>query len=113
MALMNEAMSKEDWERQDKGLPPIKRKVTPRPEPKAPEIKHQVSLKGIKFERLISVNRSNTRNKDNMTFIGYEVVMEVKEGATVKSLGGWVPEAEWMEFVRAHRSQINMAALQV
>ncbi len=113
MALMQEAISREDWERQDKGLPPLKRKATPRPEPEKPDIKDQISLKKVDFQRLLSVHRENRKNKEKVTFIGYIVKMEVKEGVGVKTIGGWVPEADWMEFLRFNRGKINMEALQV
>jgi len=113
MPIMQEAIPKEDWERMDKGLPPIKRKQEPRPEPEKPKMNDQISLKKIDFQRLISVNRENRRNKDRTTFIGYIVKVEIKDGAGIKTLGGWVPEEEWLEFLRYHRGKINMEALQV
>lgn len=113
MALMQEAMSREDFERSEKGLPPLKKKSVPRPEPEKPKVKDQISLKGINFQGLLSVKRDNQRNAEGQIFIGYTVRMEVKDGAGVKTLGGWVPESEWQEFMRYHRGKINMEALQV
>ena len=113
MALMQEAIPREDWERQDRGLPPISRKAPPKPEPAKPKIDDQISIKKINFHALLSARRENRKNKEGTTFIGYVVRLEVKEGARVKALGGWVPEADWMEFIRNHRGKINMEALQV
>ena len=113
MPIMQEAIPKEDWERMDKGLPPIKRPIIQRPEPEPLQGKDQISLKGIKFVNLISVKRENRKNKEGMNFIGYLVKVEVKDGAGVKTLGGWAPEADWLEFLRNHRGRINMEALQV
>jgi hypothetical protein len=113
MPIMQEAVPKEDWERMEKGLPPINRKPEPRPDPENPKVDDQISLKKIDFQRLISAKRENRRNKDKVLFIGFSVRMEIKEGAGVKSLGGWVPEAEWLEFLRINRGKINMEGLQI
>jgi hypothetical protein len=129
MPLMQEAMSREEWERKELGLPPLKKKKVERPEPTPPKVDKLLSFKEVpldRFVRLISVKRNNIKNKDGVSFIGYDVEMEIKSKDKKKPLdkilseesetyliSGWFPEGEWMQFLRHMRSRIDLSMLQM
>lgn len=115
MPLMQEAIPREDWEAMDRGERVPKRKSTPRPEPAAPKIAGQISVRGVDFQRLMSIKRDNRRNSTGMMFIGFQITLEAKEKGTagVKTLSGWIPEVEWLELLRVNRDKINVSMLQV
>jgi len=117
MALQREAMSREDFERADKGLPPIKKKKIVRPEPERPEIKNELSAKDIKSEDfidLMSAKRNVIKNGEGIRFIGFDVVIKVvakgpggrpaqsKDGKPVppKIVNGWMDEGNFLELRR-------------
>jgi len=58
--MAQEAMSKENWERIDKGLPPIKKVKIVRPEPEKPKIENEIKFDDIAktFVSLESAKRS-------------------------------------------------------
>jgi len=130
MPLMQEAMIREEWERKELGLPPLKKKKVERPDPVPPKVDKLLSFKEVpldRFVRLISVKRNNIKNKDGVSFIGYDAEMEIKvevksqkpldkilseEGKTY-ILSGWFPEGEWMQFLRNMRSRIDLSMLQM
>jgi len=113
------------------GLPPLKKKKkVERPDPVPPKVDKLLSFKEVpldRFVRLISVKRNNIKNKDGVSFIGYDAEMEIKvevksqkpldkilseEGKTY-ILSGWFPEGEWMQFLRHMRSRIDLSMLQM
>jgi hypothetical protein len=126
---MQEAMSRDEWERKELGLPPLKKKKVERPDPVFPKVDKLLSFKEIpldRFVRLISVKRSNIKNKDGVSFIGFDVEMEIKSKEKKKPLdkiisedpetyilAGWFPEGEWMQFLRNMRSRIDLSMLQM
>jgi hypothetical protein len=119
MALMRESMSKEDFDRAEQGLPPIKRTVAPRPEPEPPDVKERILFKDIPldmFSRLLNARFRSMRNKDGMRFTGFDVEIElsIKEGKEehTETLRGWMPETEWLLFLRNARSKIDYKVVQ-
>lgn len=119
MPLMRESMSKEDWDRQEQGLPPIKRKVEPRPEPEPPEIGDMILFKDVPidlFSRLLAAKFKMVKNKDGMRFAGFDVEIELsmKEGKEEHTdvVKGWMPETEWLLFLRSARSKIDYRIVQ-
>jgi len=135
MPLMQEAMSRDEWERKELGLPPLKKKKVERPDPVPPKVDKLLSFKEVpldRFVRLINVKRNNIKNKDGVSFIGFDVDMEIKSAGTVKVkdknkpldkilaeesetylISGWFPEGEWMQFLRHMRSRIDLSMLQM
>ena len=129
MPLMQEAMSREEWERKELGLPPLKKKKVERPDPVFPKVDKLLSFKEVpldRFVRLINVKRNNIKNKDGVSFIGFDVDMEIKAKEKKKTLdkimseepetyiiSGWFPEGEWMQFLRHMRSRIDLSMLQM
>lgn len=132
MALMQEAMTREDWERKEKGLPPIKKEKIVRPEPEHPKVERLVTCSSVPFDRfvrIISSKRNNLKNKDGVRFIGFDVEIEVKykiqpkkadsEEAETKEpkenyvIAGWMPEGEWLQLLRSLRNKIDLSMLQM
>jgi hypothetical protein len=126
---MQEAMSREEWERQDKGLPPLKKEKIVRPEPNPPKVEKVIKFDAIpldRFVRLLNVKRNMAKNEDGMRFIGYDVEMEIKYKAKKQKplekvlseeeeketyiLSGWMPEGDWLQFVRTMRKQLDLNA---
>jgi len=122
--MMNEAMSQENFERQEKGLPPVKRKKIERPEPDKPEIENEIKFKDIDttlFNDLKSAKRNVVKNKDGVRFIGFDVVMSVyqkgafgrpKKTENGKSVDpdivtGWMDEGNFLELTRNFRETIK------
>jgi hypothetical protein len=135
MPLMAEAMSKAEWDMMEAGKRIPKRVVEPRPEPEMPKVDGLILFESIpqeRFVRLVSAKRGSIKNNDGMSFVGYEVAFEIKytEGSKkVKKskaldkileeeketyiLSGWMPEGEWMKFLRAMRTKIDLGVLQM
>ena len=132
MPLMQEAMSRSEWERQEAGLPPLKKKKVARPEPEPPKVDKLLNFKDLpldRFVRLVSVKRRTIKNKDGVSFIGFDVEMEIKyKGKKQKPLdkimseepeaetyilSGWFPEGEWYQFCRSMRTRIDLSILQM
>jgi len=122
MALMKEAISKDDFERAEKGLPPLKLKKEPRPEPEKPEVQDEITFEDISgFIELLRAERKTIRNAEGIRFIGYsvEIMLEGKKkpGRPKESekeipieptvLEGWMCEGDFLKLVRTYRKDIN------
>lgn len=124
MAIMKEAMTQANWDRAEKGLPPFKPKVIRRPEPEKPEIKNEIKFKDIKiddFIELTEAKKSVIKNKEGMRFIGYDVIIKLKQkgpfgrpkktekGEPVgpKIVTGWMGEGNFLELSRTFRETIR------
>jgi len=122
---MKEAMDLQDWERMDKGLPPLPKKRVIIPEPKFPVIENLLKFKDIpldRFDKLISARRRTIKNEDGVTFIGMDVIIELKgkrkagrpltnkeeEVFESETIRGWMQEGEWYELYRHAREKIDM-----
>lgn len=124
MAIMQEAMTQENWERTEKGLPPLKPKKIVRPEPEKPEVENQIYFENIKpelFARLDSAKRRTIKNAQGVRFIGFDITMhmyqkgafgrpkEVEKGvlAAPEKLSGWMLEGDFLSLTRTCREKIN------
>ena len=122
MAIMQEAMTKDNFERTEKGLPPIEPKKVVRPEPQKPEIQDEITFKDITgFIELLRAERKMIKNAEGMRFIGYsvEIMLEGKKkpGRPKESekeipieptvLEGWMGEGDFLKLVRTYRKEIN------
>ena len=125
MPMMNEAMSKSDWERQDSGLPPLKRKVPVRKDPEKPKNTDIIVFKDLpldRFVRLVDAEPYSIKNKEGVRFIGYNVQFEIKYAEASKKkpedpqtyfIKGWMPEGEWLTFVRNMRGKVDFSNIQM
>lgn len=124
MPLMQEAMTKENWERSEKGLPPLKPKKITRPEPERPVIEKEIKFSDIPvdwFKTLDKATMNTLKNKDGMRFIGYDVEISLgknKTGAITneeknypKSMKGWMDEGSFLSLVRTFRKQIDVQVI--
>ena len=118
MPLMKEAMSKEDFDRAEKGLPPIKKEKSVLPDPKKPITDKEIFLSDVEAlgefysVELVSASRKMIKNEDGITFIGFEVSIEFlpKDGEKsedIPKMDGWMVEGEFLAFVRTYRKKIN------
>jgi hypothetical protein len=130
MALMKEALSKEDYDRIEKGLPPIKHERMPRPEPVKPIIDNEITMADVTIEgytiELESAKKHPLKNEQGIIFIGFDVVInlnlivkkkgpgrpkEKDESLEPKILEGWMLEGEFLALVRTYRKQIDQQVI--
>ena len=122
MAIMQEAMTKADFERAEKGLPPFKPKKVVRPEPETPEVEDEIKFEDTQgFIELLRAERKTVKNAEGVRFIGYSVEIMVegkkKPGRPKESekeipveprvLEGWMCEGDFLKLVRTYRKEIN------
>lgn len=122
--MMKEAMTRANFERTEKGLPPFKPEIIKRSEPEKPEIKNEIKFKDIKlddFIELTEAKRSIVKNTEGVRFIGFDVVMKLKqkgpfgrpkktengEPAGPKIVTGWMDEGNFLELMRTFRETIR------
>ena len=108
---MKGAMTQEEYERWDKGLPPLPQKKEPEPaEPEPPKVDNLLSLDKLELEKIGAVlegRRKGIRNKDGVMFVGFNVTMKMrdemgKDGKIIpgKQLSGWMTGADFHKFRR-------------
>ena len=122
MAIMQEAMTRANWERVEKGLPPFKVKKESRPEPEKPAIEDEITFKDISgFIELLRAEKKVIKNVEGVRFIGFsvEIMLEGKKkpGRPKESekeipveprvLEGWMCEGDFLKLVRTYRKEIN------
>jgi hypothetical protein len=128
--LQNEAMTKENFERQEKGLPILKPTVEPRPVPIMPVIEKELTIADIPdgYEvNLESAKKHILKNEVGVMFIGYDVNIDLfpsrkkkkpgrpKESDKIEleplTLEGWMFEGKFLEFIRTYRKQIDQQVI--
>jgi len=129
MPLMAEAMTKENFERIEKGLPPLKPKRIVKPEPKRTDVNNEIKFDYIPIDDFLELEyakRNTVKNEDGMRFIGFDVSMILKTTAQLKrkagrpkesekeeisnepkTLTGWMDEGNFLTLVRNVRKKIN------
>lgn len=129
MPLMQEAMTKENWERQERGLRPLKANTVKRPEPKKPDIDNEIKFEDIPIEDFVELEyakRNTLKNEEGVRFLGYDVSMILNANAKLKrkpgrpkesekeevsngpkTLSGWMDEGNFLTLVRHVRKKIN------
>lgn len=112
-------MTKENFERMEQGLRPVKPKVEPRPEPKKPIVDNEVKLSQIPDGYTVKLEqafRKSVRNENKVLFIGYEVLIELIPEPREKGPGrppepktimGWMIEGEFLALLRKYSKQID------
>jgi hypothetical protein len=104
MKAIIEAMPLEDFERMEKGLPPRPKKQVVIPEPEPPVVDNQIYFKNFPANKeiiKIEGRRRSVKNKDGMTFIGYDLVVIFRDES---SISGWAPEEDFQKIRRAARA---------
>lgn len=104
MPIMKDMMSKEDYERWDKGLPISKKHKPTMDDPEQPTVKKQIEADSISMRDLESIagQKRNVRNKDGVTFIGYDVQIQVKDEKPRK---GWMTDGDLIKIRKAIRGR--------
>ena len=93
---MNEAILKTDFDRQERGLPPIPKVKVVREEPERPIVPDEITFADIPqgeiFEFSARLRHPTIRNEAGMLFTGYDTYVECRDG-TVKQ--GWMIEGQF------------------
>jgi len=124
--MQQEAIDREDWERQDKGLAPLPKKKIVILSQKEPDVENQVKFDDIpldRFVKLISARRRSIVNEQGARFIGYDVIVELKgkrkagrpkedaEEPQSEILSGWMIEGNWLKLYRHIRDKIDLSRM--
>lgn len=124
--MLQEAVTKENWERMEKGLPPLKPKQEKKEDPVSPVISNEIKLSDIPPNcdvQLDHAQRNTVRNEQGMRFIGFDVIMTCvpkKKGpgkpptGTItepKTIEGWLAEGAFLELIRLHRKEIDQQVI--
>lgn len=131
MPLMQEAVSKENWDRMEKGLRPLKPERVVIPEPEKPVVENEIKFDDIpnNYEvELEHAQRKSIRNAHGILFIGFDITLnlvpiEKKRGPgrppkepdetilEAKTLTGWMLEGEFLKLVRTYRKKIDQQVI--
>jgi len=100
MPIMKDMMDKTDWERLNKGLPVEKKAKPVFDDPKQPAVRWQIDVSSISAKDLESITgqRKNVHNKEGVTFIGYDVQIQVKDEKLRK---GWITDGDLIKLKKA------------
>jgi len=94
MTILNEAVLREDWERAQKGLPPLPKKKVVRPEPEFPEIQNRILFENVELTpglKLLVKQRDNLKNSEGVILTGFKVAIEIEPG---KVQQGWLGDGD-------------------
>jgi hypothetical protein len=127
--MAQEAMTVENFERWQKGLPPLKPKKVVRPEPEKPKIGNEIKFQDIPVDDFVELEyakRNTVQNAEGARFIGFDVSMILNPSAQLKRkpgrpkesekeeistepkvLSGWMAEGSFLELLRTCRKKIN------
>jgi hypothetical protein len=99
MVLRRESMTEANYQRWERGLPPIKETQPKKEDPALPIVTGQLRLDDIPNEpmRDIGVRRHNVKNEEGMRFIGYDLCLVFEGGESVE---GWLLEADFEQLKR-------------
>ena len=60
---------------------------------------------------LESAKRSSKQNAEGISFVGYEVKIDLISKKDTLTLEGWMIEGEFMQFLRNHKKQIDTQSI--
>lgn len=89
-----EAISKTDFDRQEKGLPLIPRVREVKPDPIPPVVPDELKFNDLPEGEIyeFSARRRVEKNETETRFTGYTIYLETRKGKTIE---GWLPEGEF------------------
>lgn len=89
-----EAITLENFQRSEKGLPPIKVKKEPRPEPEKPTVEDEITFEDLPDTEIFefSGRRRVEKNEAGTRFTGYTIFLETRSG---EILEGWLDEGNF------------------
>lgn len=114
MPLMKEAMTGANFDRVEQGLAPLKPKVVEKIDPGKPTIDDEILSSDVKSGykvKLVYAHRVRKQNEEGISFIGYEVEINLTLKKEVLTLNGWMVEGEFLTFVRNNREQIDQSVI--
>jgi hypothetical protein len=112
--LLREAMTKDNFDRVERGLSPLKPKVVERADPKPPSMDDEILSSDVKEGykvKLEYANRVAKKNEEGVSFMGYEVKINLLLKKETLTLKGWMIEGEFLTFVRNNREQIDQSVI--
>jgi len=112
MTIMNEAVLRNDWERMQKGQPPLPKQKVVRPEPEPPRVENQIKFEDVPLTstlRLLSKVRDNLKNSEGIAFTGYRICIEEIESK--KTLTGWVSDGDFGKLLPFLRESSDVRVL--
>ena len=89
-----EAISKADFDRQERGLPPKAQPKEIKPDPEPPVVPDQIAFKDIPEDEVFefSARRRTEKNEAGTRFSGYTIFLETRSGKVTE---GWLIEGEF------------------
>ncbi len=99
MTIPKDAMTLEDYERYEKGLPPLPKKKIERPDPIPPKIEN-LKFDDLPIEKLVriqAVRKKILKNAEGVNFIGFDAIIEIKDS---KPLTGFFFEGDMEKLKR-------------
>ena len=89
-----EAILKEDFDRVEKGLPPVAKPKIIREEPERPTVPDEIKFADIPEDEIFEFSaRGHTfKNEAGTRFTGYNIYLETRKG---KAIEAWMPEGEF------------------
>ena len=128
--MLQEAVSKENWDRIEKGLAPLKPEKITRPDPEKPVVENEIKISDIPTGydvELEQAKRKSIRNEQGVMFIGFDVTInlnpipkkrgpgrpkESEEGTPEPmTLNGWMPEGAFLTLIRTYRKKIDQQVI--
>ena len=102
MGLMNEMMTKEEWERQQQGLPPRPKKEVVIPEPEPPVIENPIHFEDLDDKEITDVqgHMKSVKNKDGMIFTGFDLFVVFRDKSQIS---GWLSDCDFQKLKLALR----------
>jgi hypothetical protein len=109
--MMQEAIDKEDFEREELGLEPRRAQAPQRVDPPIPEVEGRISVDDAEWMKVetLEAHRSTVRDSKGCLFVGFDVSVRIQGG---KSRNGWIPEGELIRGRRLLPSTVSQENIQ-
>ena len=104
MPIMRDMVDKADFERMEQGLPVRKKPKRQFTDPEQPSVKGQIKGDSVPAKDLESITgkRRNVHSRDGVTFIGYDVSVQVKDK---KPITGWMTDGDLVKLRQSIRGR--------
>ncbi|HUV58521.1 MAG TPA: hypothetical protein VMW09_00220 [Desulfatiglandales bacterium] len=94
--MMKDAVSLENFERMERGLPPTPRPKVVRTEPEKPKVENEIRFKDIPEGEIFEFSARNCtyKNSEGTRFTGYTIYLEMRDGNIIE---GWLDEGNFQK----------------
>ena len=96
--MMKDAVTLENFNRMERGLPPLKPKKIVKPEPVPPIVDDQIFFDDLPTDELFEfsarLRHPAVKNEDGVSFLGFDVYFESRGGEIAQ---GWMGEGEFQK----------------